>query len=200
MHSKSLCIVTSQWSIATIIIIIIRLHEDINCNLFHSAKIKTVLWSPLLSVRVYLRHQLTPWHWATDKSNIPAFLCFTSKSWRMEKWLNLERLRRCRRCSGETSGTEPSSLNAKTVNVCACMRTWGCVREERGCEVLHKAGGHLKRPVWTMWTCSFARSTLHVPEATSLTSRGVFVVRANPCPVLRSSTGSLVICSDSLAW
>lgn len=36
--------------------------------------------------------------------------------------------------------------------------------------------------------------------ATSLTSRGPFVVRLKPCPVLLSRTGSLVICSVSLAW
>lgn len=40
----------------------------------------------------------------------------------------------------------------------------------------------------------------HVPVTTSLTSRGPFVVRLKPCPVLLSRTGSLVICSVSLAW
>lgn len=39
-----------------------------------------------------------------------------------------------------------------------------------------------------------------VPVTTSLTSRGPFVVRLKPCPVLLSRTGSLVICSVSLAW
>lgn len=34
----------------------------------------------------------------------------------------------------------------------------------------------------------------------SLTSRGAVGVRMKPCPVLLSRTGSLVICSVSLAW
>lgn len=51
-----------------------------------------------------------------------------------------------------------------------------------------------------MWTWYQGGARGLVPVATSLTSRGPFVVRLKPCPVLLSRTGSLVICSVSLAW
>lgn len=58
---------------------------------------------------------------------------------------------------------------------------------------LHKAGGNLV-------TLTHSHCTADVPVAMSLTSRGAFVVRVKPCPVLLSRTGSLVICNVSLAW
>lgn len=65
------------------------------------------------------------------------------------------------------------------------------------CRRLHKVGVHKAH---SSTKTNTHRYTARVPVITSLTSRGGLVVRMKPCPVLLSSTGSLVICSDSLAW